>query len=212
MKYHETWPELIKICIWTWNYSPFTWTSSGHIIGRIISQWSVTVDTQIQSCSSQCGICVGQTDIGTGFLCWVLKPSPVCVIPFTCSCNTDTRGTQITGARSLWQQNFVQRRQIFVGPQHGTCFMSPSCRLEFLNGYYVFGNLCTPDCYYIIIGIEGIFKWNTSVTWVMFGTLDTAAHCGHMVVYDSHCRIGAGESFWRTFYNTNCNVIYGDYI
>jgi hypothetical protein len=41
-----------------------------------------------------------------------------------------SRGAQITGAKSQWRLNFMWRSLGFVGPQHGTCFMSLFQRLE----------------------------------------------------------------------------------
>jgi hypothetical protein len=41
------------------------------------------------------------------------------------------RGAQIPGARSSWWPNFVRWHLTFVGPQYGTCFMSPFWHLEF---------------------------------------------------------------------------------
>jgi hypothetical protein len=41
------------------------------------------------------------------------------------------RGAHITGAKSPWTVNFVRRRRIFVGPQHGTCFTQIAWRLEY---------------------------------------------------------------------------------
>jgi hypothetical protein len=40
-------------------------------------------------------------------------------------------GAQILGASLPWLLNFVQWRLIFVGPQYGTCFVSPLWRVEF---------------------------------------------------------------------------------
>jgi hypothetical protein len=40
-------------------------------------------------------------------------------------------GAQIPVVRSSGQVNFVRWRLIFVGPQHGICFMSPFWGLEF---------------------------------------------------------------------------------
>ena len=47
------------------------------------------------------------------------------------------RGAQITGAMS-WRPNFVPWHLIIVGTQYRTCFVSPSWRLQFGCGFYVF--------------------------------------------------------------------------
>jgi hypothetical protein len=51
-------------------------------------------------------------------------------------------GAQIPDARSPWWLNFVQWCLIFVGPQYGTCFMSPLWRLECWGRCSE--DLCTP--------------------------------------------------------------------
>jgi len=57
--------------------------------------------------------------------------------------------TQILGTRSQWQLNCVQWHVIFVGPQYGTCFMSPFWCLEFWGGLYIFTQFLHP-CFKII--------------------------------------------------------------
>ena len=41
-------------------------------------------------------------------------------------------------SRSPRLLNFVPCRTIFVGPDYGTCFMSPFWPLEFLDCYWIF--------------------------------------------------------------------------
>jgi hypothetical protein len=43
---------------------------------------------------------------------------------------------------SPWQINFVLRRLVFVDPQQGTRFVSPFWRLQFCDGFYIFGKIC----------------------------------------------------------------------
>ena len=49
-----------------------------------------------------------------------------------------SRGAQIQGARSRGGLNFVRWRRILVGPQYGTCFVSPFWWLEFSGDSGIF--------------------------------------------------------------------------
>ena len=44
------------------------------------------------------------------------------------------RGTQIPDTKLPWRLHIVRWRQIFVGSQHGTCFVSPVWHLNFGGG------------------------------------------------------------------------------
>jgi hypothetical protein len=62
-----------------------------------------------------------------------------------CSDTESCKGEQIPGARSPWPLNFVRWPLIFVGPDYGTCFLSPI-------GIYYFEvaprlwKICAPLC------------------------------------------------------------------
>ena len=43
------------------------------------------------------------------------------------------------GARSPWRLHFIRWRLIHVGPQRGTCFISPFWSPEILGGSQIFG-------------------------------------------------------------------------
>jgi hypothetical protein len=53
------------------------------------------------------------------------------------------RDVQTPGARPPGRLNFVPWRQIFLGPQYGTCVTSPLWRLEFLVGSWFMENVRT---------------------------------------------------------------------
>jgi hypothetical protein len=55
-----------------------------------------------------------------------------------------SRGAQIPGARSPERPKFVLWRLMFVGPQCGTCSMSPFWRVGILRWLLDFWKICVP--------------------------------------------------------------------
>ena len=63
---------------------------------------------------------------------------------FLLSPETQWRGAQVLGAKSLWWLNVVSWHLIFLGPQCGSCFMSSLWCHQFLRGSSIFGKFLHP--------------------------------------------------------------------
>lgn len=50
-----------------WTVTMFNILNYGHAMIQVVSHWSLTMEAQVQSKASPDGICVGRSDIGTGF-------------------------------------------------------------------------------------------------------------------------------------------------
>jgi hypothetical protein len=67
-----------------------------------------------------------------------------CVTPFSEDLSlVQDRGTPIQEPRLQWEQNFVWLCLVLVGPQYGTCLMSPSSCRNFEMAFRFFEQVCT---------------------------------------------------------------------
>ena len=68
------------------------------------------------------------------------RRSQLCSVNIRCY-----RRAQIAATRPPWRLNVTRWRQVFVGRQSWTCFLSPFWRLEFWGGHSICGNSVHPS-------------------------------------------------------------------